>query len=53
MMLTLNGIPTEIYQDAIFKGDVEMQGDLNATNINIVSWENDSVYWENDVVTFT
>lgn len=50
-MLTLNGVPTEVYQDAIYKGDVEMQADLNATNINIVCWENDPVSIENDIVT--
>ncbi len=52
-MLTLNGVPTEVYQDAIFKGDVEIQGTLNGTNINIVCWENDPVSYENDIVTFT
>ena len=51
-MLTLNGIPTEVYQDATFKGDVEISGTLNATDVNLVCYDNNVVAYGNSVVTY-
>ena len=33
-MLTINGTPTEIYQDALFKGNVEILGKLTVNTIS-------------------
>jgi len=52
-MLTLNGVPTEVYQDAVFKGDVEFQGAILQTTHGDVTWENDVVCYEGEVVTYT
>lgn len=50
-MLTLNGVPTEVYQDAVYKGDARVEGTLKAETITLVTWENEVVAWENDVIS--
>lgn len=52
-MLTINGIPTEKYQDLVIKGDLQVDGAVDFTNHKKVTWENEIVCWENEVVTYT
>lgn len=52
-MLTINGIPTEIYQDVVMKGNLQVDGAVDFTNHKKVTWENEVVCWENEVVTYT
>ena len=51
-MLTLNGVPTEKYQDLTVKGDVEFEGDFDFVSDNVVYWENEVVSYENETVTY-
>lgn len=52
-MQTINGVPTEIYQDVVMRGDLQVDGAVDFTNHKEVTWENELVCWENEVVTYT
>jgi hypothetical protein len=52
-MLTINGIPTEIYQNVVMKGDLQVDGAVDFTNHKEVIWESEIICWENDIVTYT
>jgi len=52
-MLTINGVPTEIYQDVVIRGDLTVDGEIDSTNQSEVTWEQDVVCFEGDVVTYT
>ena len=52
-MLTINGIPTEQFQDVVMNGDLQVAGAVVFTNHHDVTWENDVACWENEVVTYT
>lgn len=52
-MLTLNGVLTDFFQDATFKGDVEFQGAITTTVHHDLTWENDVLSYEGEVLTYT
>ena len=51
-MQTINGIPTEIYQDVLMKGDLEVEGEMTFVNHNVVTYEGEVVVYKNEVVTY-
>jgi len=52
-MLTLNGIPTEIYENLTIEGDAEFQGRVTMTAHHDIAYDNEVVCYENEVVTYT
>ena len=52
-MLTLNGVPTEIYQDLVVKGSAEFQGAFTKTRSHELTWENEVLCHEGEVLTYT
>ncbi len=52
-MLTLNGVPTESFQNVTILGDLQVDGAVDFTNHKEVTWENEVVCWENEVITYT
>lgn len=52
-MLTLNGIPTEQYQDVVMYGDLQVDGEVVFTNCHELTWENEVLVYEGEVLTYT
>ena len=52
-MLTINGVPTAKYQDVVLFGDLQVDGAVTFTNHKEVTWENEVVCFEGEVVTYT
>lgn len=52
-MLTLNGVPTESFQNVTIQGDLQVDGAVDFTNHKELVWEGEVLCWENDVLTYT
>ena len=52
-MLTINGIPTETYQNLTVKGDTKLEGDFDFVSDNVVYYENEVISYENETVTYS
>jgi len=51
-MLTLNGVPTDVYQDVVIRGDLQVDGVVDFTNQNTLTWENEVLCYEGEVLTY-
>ena len=52
-MLTINGVPTEKYEDVVMHGDLQVDGAVNFTNHKVVTYENAVTCYEGEIVTYT
>ena len=52
-MLTINGVPTEQYQDVVIYGDLQVDGAVDFTNHKTLTWENEVLCYEGEVLTYT
>jgi len=52
-MLLINGVPTEQYQDVVIRGDLQVDGAVDFTNHNALTWENEVLCYEGEVLTYT
>ena len=51
-MLTLNGVPTESFQDITIQGDLQVDGAVDFTNQKVLTYEGEVLTHDGEVLTY-